>query len=360
MFRRIVVRGVNWIGDSVISVAALRETRRLFPQAHLTLLVRPWVAGLFEGTDLADDIALYDGRRASFWSGVATLRAGKFDAAILFQNSFEAAALAFAARIPTRIGYPTEGRGPLLTERIPLAAATHRKHQIFYYLDLISRLEERLTGASHVDFSSPKYALPVSDERRKSVRDSLVAAGADPGRPWAALAPGAANSRAKQWPPASFAALADLLAERDGCEVFLVGAPNESPICQDVADRARARDRVRTLAGALSLPESVAFLAECHLVVSNDTGPAYVAAALDRPLVTIFGPTDPNMIRPYSDTAHIARKLVHCAPCLLRDCPIDHRCLSDLTPEDVYRRARPLLNPSAAHSFASRSSPTAH
>ncbi|MFQ3590166.1 MAG: lipopolysaccharide heptosyltransferase II [Chloracidobacterium sp.] len=333
MFRRLLVRGTNWVGDSIMTIPALRELRRIFPTAHLTLMVRPWVADLFADTPLADDLLLYDNRRESFWSGVVKLRAGRFDAAVLFQNAFEAAALAFAARIPQRIGFATEARHLLLTDAFPVTPATRRKHQIYYYLDLVAQWETRLTGKTEVNYEALDYRLPVAADARAAVEAKLPDLGRH-GYP-VAIVPGAANSRAKQWPPQAFTALLDRLAERDELQLFLVGAPNEHPLCEAIRQGMRRPDRAATLAGELSLRESVAFLACCAVVVSNDTGPAYVAAALDRPLVTIFGPTDPNQISPFSPTARIVRKLVPCAPCLLKDCPIDHRCLTGVTPDMV-------------------------
>ncbi len=344
MTERIVIRGTNWVGDSIITIPALREIRRIFPTAELTLLARPWVTGIFEGTDLIDDVLTYDSRTESFWSCVAKIRREHFDTAFLFQNALEAAALVFAGRVNRRVGYPTESRGVFLTDSIPLAAATRRKHQIFYYLDLISRFEETLTGTSRVDFTAPDYRLPVAESARRAVRDRLVGEGLDPNKRWIAVCPGATNSNAKRWPAEYFAALCDRLLDRDDTEVCLIGAGNELDVSQAVLSHARRP--VTVLTGKTSLSESIAFLTWCDLVVSNDTGPAYISAALDRPLLTIFGPTDPNMISPFSPHARMARKLVHCAPCMLRECPIDHRCLRGLSADEVFRVATEMLEPS--------------
>lgn len=341
MVHRLLVRGVNWVGDSMMTLPALRELRRVFPGAHLTLMVRPWVADLFAETPLADDLLPYDNRRESFLSGVAKLRAGRFDAAVLFQNAFEAAALTFAARIPRRIGFAAEGRRWLLTDAFPVTPATRRKHQIYYYLDLVAQLEMRLTGATQVNYASPDYRLPVAPSAYAALDAKLPSLNRD--ARCVAVVPGAANSRAKQWPPASFTALLDRLAEHPDIQPFLIGAPDERPLCDAIRRAMRRPERATVLAGELSLRESTALLSRCAAVVSNDTGPAYVAAALERPLVTIFGPTDPNQISPFSPTASIVRKLVPCAPCLLKDCPIDHRCMTGLTPELVYQATRRAL-----------------
>lgn len=340
MFSNLVVRGTNWVGDSIITIPALRELRRIFPQARLTLLVRPWVGGIFEGSGLVDDLLFYDNRETPFLKGVKLIKEKKFDGAVLFQNAFEAAALTTLARVPRRIGFPTEGRGPMLTDSIPLEEATKRKHQIYYYLDLISRMEEKLFGKSNVDYEAIDYRLPVTEAAQAAAVAKLP--DLEPGRKIVALVPGAANSRAKQWPPASFAALIDLFDERKDCALYLLGAPNEKALCDDIAGMAQ-RGRARVLAGTFTLAESIAFLSKCDAVISNDTGPAYVTAALDRPLLTLFGPTDPNMISPFSNTARRLRKLVHCAPCMLRDCPIDHRCMTGITPEMAFEAASEMV-----------------
>ena len=346
MSENICIRGTNWVGDSIITIPALRELRRIFPQARLTLVARPWVSGIFEGTGLVDDLLTYDSRSESFWTCVQKIKSRKFDRAILFQNAFEAAALMFCARVPVRVGFPTDARRWLLTQAVPLEPATHRKHQIYYYLDLVSRYEEHLTGQSQVNFNSPAYQLRIPAEKREAIRFTLIQRGLNPDRQWIAINPGATNSEAKRWPIESFAKLIDQLIERGDTEVCLIGAANESDISQAVVEQSRYKSAIRILTGTTSLAESIAFLTWCSLVISNDTGPAYVTAALDRPLLTIFGPTDPHMISPFSPQAHMIRNLVHCAPCMLRKCPIDHRCMQNITPQEVFHRAIQVLEAS--------------
>ncbi|MBX7221176.1 MAG: lipopolysaccharide heptosyltransferase II [Blastocatellia bacterium] len=343
--RNLLVRGTNWVGDSIITIPAFRELRRMFPAARISVLARPWVTGIFEDSGLVDDILTYDSRTESFLTCVKKIKAQKFDTAILFQNAFEAAALAFCARIPRRVGFPTDGRRFLLTDAIPLEKATLRKHQLFYYLDLLARYEERLTGITQVNHQNPDYRLPVAEPRRLAIRTRLRDEfGISTEKQWIAVCPGATNSMAKRWPVEYFAQLIDRLLARPDLEVMLIGAANELDVSQAVLAQATQKNRIRLLTGKTSLAESIAFLTWCDLVISNDTGPAYLTGALDRPLLTIFGPTDSTMICPYSNHAHIIRKLVHCAPCMLRECPIDHRCMRNLLPEEVLHRALELLN----------------
>ncbi len=165
--------------------------------------------------------------------------------------------------------------------------------------------------------------------------------GARPGRPLVAICPGSTNSRAKRWPAERFAAVADMLVERTGAEVVLVGAAEELEISEEVARHMRARAVVLT--GRTDLAQTAAVLKASDLLVTNDTGPAHVAAAVGCPVVVIFGPTNPVTTRPFSDTAEVVRRPPDCAPCMLRDCPIDHRCMTAVTPEDVFERAARVL-----------------
>src|SRR2546428_10680507 len=160
--KRIVVRGTNWVGDAVLTVPALRELRRVLPNAHITLVTRPGTADIFLDADFIDEVLLYDRTRlGSAWTQASEWRRRRFDLALLFQNAFEAAAIAFLARVPRRIGYDADRRGKLLTQAIPLPAWKDKRHEIFYYLNLVAELEGVLSGASVWDSNKPQFALAV-------------------------------------------------------------------------------------------------------------------------------------------------------------------------------------------------------
>lgn len=353
---RVVVRGANWVGDAVMTVPALRELRRVLPHAHITLATRPWAEGVFADADFIDDLLLADeGRGArSFFRQLRAWRGRRFDLAVLFPNAFAPALTAFAARVPARLGYATDGRAPLLTHAIPTPEWRNARHEVFYYLNLVANLEHALAGAAATTTAGatmtpaataagrePRFELRVSAVRRGEAAKLLRARGATLTRPLVALCPGSTNSRAKRWPAERYAALADMLIEEAGADVVLVGAREELEVTREVVALMRREPIVLT--GETDLAQSIAVLGRADLLVTNDTGPAHIAAALGRPVVVIFGPTNPLTTRPYGDLAEVVRRPPDCAPCMLRDCPIDHRCMTAISPAEVFARSISLL-----------------
>jgi heptosyltransferase-2 len=341
-----MLRVPNWVGDAVMAVPALRELRRIFSEAKITLVARPWVAGLFEGEGLADElIPMPDGRgfarATNFVSQTRLLRRGRFDLAVLLQNAFGAALLARLAGVKTIAGYPTDRRGALLDLAIPFEPNYKSNHQVRYYLNIAAELERAMTGETHVEIESARPVLNVTDGHRERARLMLRDSGIAGAAPILALSPGATNSRAKRWLVDRFAAAADRFAEQKGFQTIIVGAPGDREVADEVARQMRSRAVV--LAGRTSVADLKALLACCSLVVSNDTGTAHVAGALRVPTVVVFGPTEHVSTRPLSDVAAVVRHDVECSPCMLRECPIDHRCMTRVGVDDVYVAAQNVL-----------------
>ncbi|MEW6207461.1 MAG: lipopolysaccharide heptosyltransferase II [Acidobacteriota bacterium] len=343
---KVMIRAPSWVGDAVMAVPALREIRRIFDTSHITLLARQWVAGLFDGEELADDfIPVTDARGligsvGGFFRDARRLRRERFDYAVLLQNAFSAAVTARAAGARTIIGYPTDARRALLDQVIAFEPDYKSKHQVSYYLNIASQIEEKFAGASRVDMTA-EPRLHALDEGKKRARLLLARFGIEDERPIVALNPGATNSRAKQWKAERFAGVADLLAERDRFQTIIVGAVNDREASDEVAREMRSPSAM--LAGETTIAELKAVLACSSLVISNDTGPAHVSAALGVPTVVIFGPTEHFATRPLSSVASVVRHEVDCSPCMLRECPIDHRCMTGVEVADVYRAAKKLL-----------------
>ena len=339
--KRVVVRGTNWVGDSVMTLPALRALRRVLPEAQITLVVRPSARGIFADVDFVDEVLIYDRRNAfSVFSQIREWRRRKFDLAVLFQNAFEAALIPFVAGVPLRLGYATEARQALLSHPLPLPEWRSSRHEVFYYLYLVTALEQMLFGTSTICESDPDASLKISGVRKTEAENLLRAYGVREGEPVIILCPGSVNSRAKRWPADAYAALADRLMESKR-QVVLIGSPDEADVTNEVTSRMRQPPIVLT--GKTSVDQITAVLSLVDLVVTNDTGPAHIAAALGRPTLVIFGPTNPLTTRPFAPEAEILRHPPDCAPCMLRDCPIDHRCMTAITVDEVFEHSNALL-----------------
>lgn len=347
---RILVYGTSWVGDTVMSLPAIERLRRVFPAAHIAYVARPWTAGLFAETDLIDELLVHQrGSLLDTLRYAQQLRARRFDLAVLLPNAFGAAATTALARIARRIGYATDGRAFLLTHAVPVPAWRRERHEVFYYLHLASEVERACAVGRAVEPATPETPregdpsdqklpqLRVSPERRAFARDLLRARGVAIERPIVALCPGSTNSQAKRWPAECFAALADRLIDELDVEVVLIGAASEVEVAREIARRMRREPK--SLVGALAIEQTVALLSVAALLISNDTGPAHIGGALRTPTLVIFGPTDPKLTRPFSPTAQIIANPPACAPCHLRRCPIDHRCMRRITVETVFHRA---------------------
>lgn len=350
--KRVVVRGTNWVGDAVMTIPALRKLRRVLPKAHITLATSSWAQELFSEADYLDDLLIQNNR--GFWSvfkNSAQWRERKIDLAVIFPNSFASALVPALARVPLRIGYASDRRKPLLTHALPLPEWRGSKHEIFYYLNIVSELQ-RLLGDELVA-QEPDISIQISEASHKAGRDLLRTAGCNENQPVVALCPGSINSRAKRWPAERYAKLADHLIDRLHAQVVLMGSKEEADVSLEVTRQMRNQPIVLT--GETNLGQAVAVLSNIDLLITNDTGPAHIASSLGRPTLVIFGPTNPLTTRPYSSSGEILRHPPDCAPCMLRDCPIDHRCMTAISPEEVFERACEMLEMSDKLQFVAGS-----
>ena len=343
MNRRVFIRSVNWIGDAVMSVAALRELRRLYPDDHFAMGARSWVAGLFENQGLVDEIiALESGDSGLGYQRRTAPRLRGFDRAILFQNAFGAALTVFLARVPERIGYRTDGRRLLLTRSGSPRIKRLGRHQIYYYLDLLYQ-----TGLSPRDYLNdssfePDIHLAPTPQGIERAHALMTERGIPPNAPLIGLNPGAYFGSAKRWFVERYAALADRLIEGQGACILIFGSAGEKRIADAIQEN--MRNRAAALAGATDLATLAALISLCRLFITNDSGPMHLAAALDTPQIAIFGSTDEIATGPHSRTARVIHKHVECSPCLLRECPLDLRCFSRIEVDEVYEQALEILN----------------
>jgi heptosyltransferase II len=339
---KILVRATNWLGDAVMSIPALRAIRGRWPNAEIAILARPWVADLYRGQGYADRILIYDNTREhkGFWGRermARSLRDEKFDAAVLFQNAFDAAWIAWRAGIPERIGYARDGRSWLLTRAIAVPKKGETPdHEAYDYLELLHRAGW-LAHLPRVD----EISIAIADSDRKKALERLSAAGVRENAVRIAFASGAAYGSAKCWEPERYAALADRLVSELDADVILFGAPQESGMAARIMGAMRSRPC--NLVGATKIGELPALLSTCRLFIGNDSGAMHVAGAVGVPVIGIFGPTDPAGTRPMTPQFTLVREPVECSPCFLRKCPIDHRCMTRISVERVFQATQLLL-----------------
>lgn len=333
---KIVVRGTNWVGDAVMTIPALRELRRIFPEAEITLHTRSWARGIFEDADFIDEILTFEPDKSTVKTVFAQgkiLRDRAFDLAVVLPNSFESALAARLGNAKKRFGYAKDARSFLLTDAVKIPAWKAEKHEVFYYLNLIAEIENKLFGTNTVSQNEPRFDLTVSAERKLQAQNILAENGVDFSKKIIAFCPGSTNSRAKRWQTTSYAALNDRIQKELSANVILIGAGDEADVSNEVAAKSKSKPFVLT--GKTDLAQATAILSVCDLLVSNDTGPAHISAALDTKTVVVFGPTNPQTTQPWN--ASIIRNDVECSPCMLRDCPIDHRCMTRISADDIFQ-----------------------
>jgi len=329
----ILIRVPNWVGDAVLAIPAIKAVRERFPRAEITLMVRPWVAGLFTAAPFVDKIWSEEkpGSVAD-WSRIARqIRGRSFDLALLLPNSFESALMMFLAGVPRRVGYATDGRRWMLTNAV--APVKTSLHQVDYYLELLKPLSANTWR--------PSISIEAAGEERANARRLLGAEGVPGGEPFLALNAGAAYGSAKRWDETRFAAVADILAAELRFHIALIGSEKERSIAEQI--RHRMHTPASVLAGKTTLETLIGVLAESSLMITNDSGPMHIAAALGVPTVAVFGPTDEQVTGPCGPRTRIVKQAVECSPCLLRECPIDHRCMTGVSVEDVCNAARELI-----------------
>jgi heptosyltransferase II len=340
VIERIAIFLPNWIGDAVMATPALRALRQRFAGAHLIGVLKPYVAGVLEGGDWFDEVLLTGGwawkqrTAAVAWE----LRRRGIDLAVLFPNSFRSALTAWLGGCRGRVGYVRYGRGILLTQGLMPVRNPYGRLQPSPILDAYNRLAEAVGArpARRMELFTTPYDESAADcvWRR---------AGLTHFRRVVCLNPGAAFGAAKHWPAEYFATLARDLAERDAIGILILCGPNERDLASRIASFA-CHPAVHSLGNTpLSIGLTKACVRRCDLLVTTDSGPRHFAAAFNRPVVTLFGPTHIAWTETYYPLAIHLQKPVPCGPCQLRVCPLDHRCMKELTPAEVYRAATSLL-----------------
>jgi heptosyltransferase-2 len=335
---RLVVRAPNWLGDAVLALPVLGAVRAAFPDTRIAVAAMAPIAPLFEEvTPAAQDeliaLAAADSQSPSDAHGkarreVAVLAEGKFDAALLLPNSFRAAWTVRRAGIPERWGYAAGLRSWMLTRAIAKPKGRHL-HQSAYYAELARGL------GLEVPESLPRLTVRADTAGRA---EALLARHGVAGTATiVGFAPGAAGGHAKRWPPRRVAELVARVSKERGAVCVLVGAPADRDAAREIESSLPADVRPLNLVGRTDLRLLAGVLARCAAFVSNDSGAMHLAAALGVPVAAIFGPTDDRVTAPLGDHDVLVHQ-VFCRPCMLRDCPIDHRCMKGITSDAVFAK----------------------
>jgi heptosyltransferase-2 len=337
--RKILIRSVNWIGDAVMTTPAISVIREHFPHAEITILANALVSQLFLQHPGIDNIITFD--RQVKHHGVAgrlrlaaELRKHAFDLAVILPNSFGSALVPWLAGIPNRIGKCSDGRTFMLSGRYKVAKGVAPCHEVEYYLNLMKHFG--ITGSC----TRPHLYITPDEEDRASA--TLSEYGIQPNVFVLGINPGASYGSAKRWYPDRFAQVARRLADEWSAKVVIFGGPGEAAIAADI--ESRLEGTAVNVAGKTTMRELMALIKRCNFFITNDSGPMHIAAAFDVPLVAIFGSTDHTGTSPYNGKAVVVRSEAECAPCKLRECPTDHRCMTAVTVDDVVTSANTLTH----------------
>ena len=343
--RRALVIAPNWIGDALMAQPLFSLLKKLHPRIVIDAVAPAWVAPVLERMPEIHDVYATDLAHGKLqmlrrWQLASDLRDVGYDAAYVLPNSFKSALIPWMAGINLRVGYKGESRYGLLNVRHANPANGQRPPMVGQYAALayapgakLPWLQENAT----VPMPVPRLDVDLNEAARVSARFNL-----DTRAPLVVFCPGAEFGPAKRWPPEHFATLAQFIAQSfPYARIVALGSPKDSPIAQAIADRA---PNVRNLCGQTSLGEACALISRASAVVTNDSGLMHVAAALRRPLVAVFGSTDPRHTPPLSDLAKVQWLHLECSPCFARECPLGHlNCLRELGAEQVFGDLRGML-----------------
>jgi heptosyltransferase II len=332
---KILIRATNWIGDAILTIPAVDSIRATYPEAHIAVLAKPWVADIYSLFSGIDEVILYENEYDNVLGVLRLarrLKKKKFDLAILLQNAIEAAIMSCAAGIPHRAGYNSDGRGSLLTHRVTRNREIKKLHQVDYYLEMVKAL-----GCVSVN-KEMHLETKISRPEARSVLQKYIP---EPEKEIIGFAPGATYGPAKRWFPERFAALADKIAGAVTCRIILMGGKSDNDAAQGV--RRLARTDLLNLAGKTNLKEAVYLISQCRLFISNDSGLMHIAGALNIPTIAIFGSTNPQTTSPVGKQSVVVHHEVSCSPCLKETCPTDFRCMELISVDDVFAVAQNFL-----------------
>ncbi len=329
--RNIIVRMPNWLGDMVMATPVLRDLRKAWPEATITAMCQSPLSVLLEADPYVDEVFSF--HRVNGWlrrqenrDVIGKLQDGHYDLGILLTNSFSSAWWFMRGGVKNRVGYRSFGRGLFLNKAIGSPARLEKMHQVLYY--------KRILRDLGVATSKSRPLIHLHKGEVDVARGRLEIFGITEHHRIVGVNPAAAYGPAKQWPADRFRAVIEKLLEDPLVRIVVFGDNSGSAVAKEICSE--LGDRVVNLAGRTSLREFAALVKCCHAFLSNDSGPMHLSAALQIPLVAIFGSTNPERTRPY-DWGRVIYKNVSCSPCYKRECPIDFRCMMRIEVAEVVK-----------------------
>ncbi|MEW6455501.1 MAG: lipopolysaccharide heptosyltransferase II [Acidobacteriota bacterium] len=333
---KIVVRAPNWIGDAVMSIPSIKSLKKNFSNDKIYIAADKWVAGIFEGVPYIEGILEFErgGRIKNIFSNAKYLKKFKFDLGLLFTNSFRTSLEFFIAGISEIWGYRSDGRSLLLTKGIKKPKAPFSKHHVYYYMDLLTKL--------NLEVDEPKLEMYLSEEDLRRTEEIFKLKGAEENTLKIGINPGAYYGKAKRWVTENYGILANLLQKKFDSMIFIFGSKEEVPLSEEIAKSMDIKPVI--LAGETSLRELISLISRMDLFITNDSGPMHIANAFRIPIIAIFGPTNPASTAPLHQPYKVIRKELSCSPCKYRECPVDHLCMKEISVWEVFKAAEELLS----------------
>jgi heptosyltransferase II len=330
--KKILVRSPNWVGDALMTTPAVHCLKTHFPDSHISVLAKPWVIPIFEANPDVDQMIIYQkpgihqgikGR----WILAQEINRGAYDVAVNFPHSLDSAWIFFLSRIPKRIGYASEGRGVMLTDRLRINSARKEEHQVPFFFHLLEPLGIRETARPE---KNPMLLQP-DRHYQEQAEARLQALGVGPSDFLVGLAPGAVYGSAKCWPFDRFEWLAERLIKDWPAKVIFLGSQSDT-----LAGFFTQNTPVHNLLGMTPLGEALALIQKCRLMICNDSGLMHAAAALNIPLVALFGSTNLDRTGPWGGISRVIKKDFPCSPCLKKVCGEPRTCMEAISVDEVW------------------------
>jgi heptosyltransferase II len=330
----ILVRVPNWLGDTVMAAPAVSAVRKIFPRVRLTILAREIFAPFwrdFPGVDQVLSLGAEHRGVFGFFKKAAEIKKHRFDTALILPVSFSSAFLPFLAGIPVRIGWSGEARDLFLTHLID-RPNERKKHLVLEYIDLVQQAFGKTLVKETVRLSAPRLSGALKESAKFFGKSS-------PNKRWIALAPGATYGLSKRWPLANWMDLVKLLLAEKKESLLILGGKEETeylePLVQSIPQA--QKHSVISLVGRTTPLQLAAVLKQCRLLITNDTGPMHLAAAVGTPTVALFGSSSPAWTGPFGKGHQVIYKNVECSPCFQKICPIGYECLTGISVDAVIK-----------------------